>query len=557
MSFLPIVERELRVAARRPATNRARWLAAGIMILTWLSLAGFRQPWLTPPQLGQQLFAVMAFLTMGFSLFAGVFVAADCLSEEQREGTLGLLFLTDLRGADVVLGKLVATSLNTIYSLMAAFPVLALPMLMGGLKPAEFWRAVLVLLATVFLSVSSSLMVSAFCREARSAIFMAAGFMVMLAGALPLLSFMLGFVFTGRAWVTALSWASPVVVFLHAYEAYYGRPAGPAEFWGSWAGLIVLAVLCLVIASTWLPRAWQERQATRLDGGVREWWRRRRFPASTANSLQRDALLSFNPFIWLATRDHLPRVQARLLCVGLLPLWATSYAAVMCAKTLPRYAQVCFLGVFVFHGLFKCLVAMESTRRISEDRQSGALELLLVTPLPEAAMVRGHLQGLRVHFRPFLVVIILLNLALLSIVVAFHDNFGREVSWLAFLVIGGAGVLFLDFRALAWVGLQQGLKAKNHTRALLATIGRVMGLPWLGIFLMFLLGMAGGVGDPWPLFVGWMVFSMINAWGWMSFARSEVRDGIRRRIRGCGPEVVLEERFFTSGLAGRVLKQAE
>ena len=55
------------------------------------------------------------------------------MSEEKREGTLGLLFLTDLKGYDVVAGKLVANSLNGFYALMAILPVVALALLMGGL----------------------------------------------------------------------------------------------------------------------------------------------------------------------------------------------------------------------------------------------------------------------------------------------------------------------------------------------------------------------------------------------------------------------------------------
>ena len=70
-------------------------------------------------------------------LFSGVFLTADSLSGEKREGTLGLLFLTDLKGYDVVFGKLIATSLNGFYALLAIFPVLALPLVMGGVT---FWE---------------------------------------------------------------------------------------------------------------------------------------------------------------------------------------------------------------------------------------------------------------------------------------------------------------------------------------------------------------------------------------------------------------------------------
>ena len=77
------------------------------------------------------------------TLLAGIFTTADCLSEEKREGTLGLLFLTDLKGYDIVLGKIVAASVNWFFGLLALFPVLALSLLMGGVAPGEFWRKIL------------------------------------------------------------------------------------------------------------------------------------------------------------------------------------------------------------------------------------------------------------------------------------------------------------------------------------------------------------------------------------------------------------------------------
>ena len=85
-------------------------------------------------------------------MFTGVRSTADCLSEEKRDGTLGLLFLTDLKGYDVVGGKLVATSLNAFYGLTAIFPLLAIPLLMGGVTNGEFWRMALVLANTFLFS---------------------------------------------------------------------------------------------------------------------------------------------------------------------------------------------------------------------------------------------------------------------------------------------------------------------------------------------------------------------------------------------------------------------
>src|SRR5215472_13593711 len=124
MSFLPIVDRELRISARRPSTYRMRWILVAAVLLIWFLLLANSHGWMSPAQRGRMLFAVVGIVAFVFSLLSGVFLTADCLSHEKREGTLGFLFLTNLRGYDVVLGKLIATSLRGFYALLAALPVI-------------------------------------------------------------------------------------------------------------------------------------------------------------------------------------------------------------------------------------------------------------------------------------------------------------------------------------------------------------------------------------------------------------------------------------------------
>ena len=156
MSFLPIVERELRVASRRRGTYWLRLLVAfGLVpVATWIFLSSKNE---SQHQIGQMIFDTLTGGLMLYCLLAGLRATADCLSEEKREGTLGLLFLTDLRGYDVVLGKLVANSLAVFYGVLAVLPVLAIPLLMGGVTGAEFGRMALVLVNTLFFSLSAGM----------------------------------------------------------------------------------------------------------------------------------------------------------------------------------------------------------------------------------------------------------------------------------------------------------------------------------------------------------------------------------------------------------------
>src|SRR5881296_3794893 len=175
MTFLPIVDRELRVTARRRSIYRLRFAVA----LTAMFLAGtILLVNLGAPQhqLGRHVFEGLSLLSFIYCLFSGRISTADCLSEEKREGTLGLLFLTDLKGYDVVLGKLAATSVNCFYGLLAIFPVLAIPLLLGGVSLGEFWRMSLVLANALFFSLAAGIIVSAMSRSARKA--MAATFIL-------------------------------------------------------------------------------------------------------------------------------------------------------------------------------------------------------------------------------------------------------------------------------------------------------------------------------------------------------------------------------------------
>src|SRR6266576_2729857 len=164
MTFLPVVDRELRVAARRRGTYWTRLLfavvCAGIVSLVLMFAWAMRGG---TSGVGAGLFRFLTLIALGFSAFAGVFLTADCLSEEKREGTLGLLFLTDLKGYDVVVGK-----------------VLAITLTMGGVTAGEFWRMTLVFLNTLFFSLSVGMLVSSVSHQEHQAMTGAAGLMLLI-----------------------------------------------------------------------------------------------------------------------------------------------------------------------------------------------------------------------------------------------------------------------------------------------------------------------------------------------------------------------------------------
>jgi len=139
--FLPVAERELLIASRKRGSYLLRTVAAlsallvGVVMSLPYVLGG-----VPSVRMGNVLFSVLSWLLFMACLSAGLFFTSDCVSQEKREGTLGFLFLTDLRGFDVLLGKMAATSLRVTYAIVAVLPVLAIPLLMGGVEAAQFGK---------------------------------------------------------------------------------------------------------------------------------------------------------------------------------------------------------------------------------------------------------------------------------------------------------------------------------------------------------------------------------------------------------------------------------
>src|SRR6185436_18297320 len=115
-----------------------------------------------PAGVTNPLFAALTGCAFLLSFLAGAFLTSDSLSEEKRGGTLGLLFLSNLKSNDIILGKFSALFLNAFFSVLALLPVIGIPMVLGGLEFFEFSRVVLALLNMLFLSLAAGIWVSAY-----------------------------------------------------------------------------------------------------------------------------------------------------------------------------------------------------------------------------------------------------------------------------------------------------------------------------------------------------------------------------------------------------------
>jgi ABC-type transport system involved in multi-copper enzyme maturation permease subunit len=490
MTLLPIVARELRVASRRAATYWTRFTFAMLAVIVgsfaWAIV--MRQ---SPRETGLALFITFSVVAYVYSLIAGALWTADCVSEEKREGTLGLLFLTDLKSYDIVFGKLAASSVTAVYGLLAIFPVMAIPLLLGGVAIAEFWRVVLVCLNNLFLSLALGLLCSAMCKDERKSIGLSLLIIALLTAGWPaLIAWIASNIPNGHPFHQLFNRDPfPLMIFcpgmtcVFAFDEPYNQMLRSAKFnwfYPTLAGTHALGWIALLLTMFILPRVWQDKAASAKTLRRREQWQLLTAGPSDARATFRRRLLEINPFYWLASRERFKVVLVWLWMGAGAALWVFGLVK---AKRDWLDPGTYMMTAVLLHSFFKCWIAMEASRRLGLDRRSGALELLLCTPLSVKNILHGQWLALLRQFGPAVALVCVADALFLGLGIKHSYSANDRNEWIA-IWLAGLAMFLLDLAALTLLSMWMSLKNRKPTQAGLIAIVRVCIIPW-ALFGMF------------------------------------------------------------------------
>jgi hypothetical protein len=249
-------------------------------------------------------------------------------------------------------------------------------------------------------------------------------------------------------------------------------------FYTSVATVHAMSWLLLIAAARIVPGSWQDR-------AEKAKWPRSFGPAQNdgtrASRLkERRRLLEMNPIYWLTTRD---RRKCSLVWV---PIVAAALLAAWGMWRYPATWKDSGIYLWVFFLLTRSLkfwLAFEACRRFGEDRRSGALELLLATPLPVKEILRGQLLGLMRQFAGPAAAVLLAEFGFLVIFLR-QEEFADVIG----LGLGDMVMFIADLVTLSWVAMWTGLTSRHATRAGGAAVLRVLFLPGLlfGAVMMLL-----------------------------------------------------------------------
>jgi ABC-type transport system involved in multi-copper enzyme maturation permease subunit len=474
-------------------------------------------------------------LTLFGNLNATIFVAlwvlvplltADCINREKREGTLGLLFLTPLTSTGIVVGKSLAHTLRALTLYFTMLPVLIMPLMLGGVTMQDGLMAALLNLGALMLALAAGLLASAWTRDWLKCVAVAQLLGVLFAFAFmttqqraleyavanappgapaPVIQAAVFNATGGRIWVGG-SGRHRAGFLSHLRELFAQATSLPTEgryVWNAATGTVIaqsqtmwndvwtrfppsvhrawfrrvglLVLVCLgvlaaavMVAGRSIERGWREVPPSASRQRVNAAFTQPVIGRSLLRRRLRRAL-ERNPIGWL----HRYSWHARLTKWG----WC---AFVVCIELLLASSwQDAWDAQFWIALLLLLGLTFSAAGSFRRERETGALELLLVTPLRAGQIIRGRLQGIRMQYLPSIATLLLAWFCLMQ--PGWTRNFFTPDAWergfavWLYLLVGAT----TSYVTLPVIGLYFSLRRMNHLVSWLCACTVGLLIPWL------------------------------------------------------------------------------
>jgi hypothetical protein len=508
MHRFPIVERELRMRSRQWESYWSRVGAAasgmgsGGLILMAESVNRTGKP-------GRSSFVVLAIGAAIAVVVSGVRLAAQAFAREKREDTLGLLLLTPLRPLEIVLSKLASSATPAFYQFVAIIPVLALPIMAGGVSSSDFFLLVVGLANLAFLTTAVGLYYSTAHWDEKGAWTSTA--FVLIFGSLIISPIIAGLArplflpFVGRE-ISIMTFSPGYLI----WQAAVHRTGGALEFGASLIWIQLVGWIFIRMACRALPTFCENKPlvTTEENPGGRPRWiedmpplggeqtrqETSEVPVVGENSdvrrqylsQERTRLLERSPALWLAMRRQ-PSVIRAFLVGGIGLLIAIG---VLLSGHLEVFVQpflVLWICFFINAGI-KCLVVIRASYAFLARNKEDPLELLLSTTITPGELVEAQVAAIIQPLVGKVRVLLAWEAAWLLLSIALHvPEMGSDAVLLVMAAAGMLGLVVSDLHALAIHGLWQGVVERNQRNAENATL-RLLVIPWICTLPMMLLG---------------------------------------------------------------------
>jgi ABC-type transport system involved in multi-copper enzyme maturation permease subunit len=484
----PIFTREAMIAPRRAwfFTARTMFVAAlfGLAVTSWQLLVGSQRienlgdlAWF-----GAAAFEILAPLQLAVALPFSALLVASAVALEKDRKTLDLLLMTRLTNVELVLGKLFAALLTVLVVIVAAMPLMMIISLLGGIATEQIVRVQAVTLAGALVAGSLGSTVALWREKTFQALAMTVLIMALWLGAWEIAAAELA----GTTWlgVPMPTWAVAMSPWQAIQQAAAPRFVASTDGWMSdpvsWflvasGGLtFILNLVAAVMVRVWNPpREVQPRSdEERAEAAARGAGTRRLSVHSAGGKARR---VWDNPILWREIRTwaygkkivviHLAYWAVFLVCAAAILWLAPPAGGSSMGEAIPRSAKP-LAALFVVSLILLNALAVTS---LTSERDSRALDLLLVTDLSPKELVFGKLGGAIYNAKEMIALPITL-----CVYLWFVDRLSTEN--LVFLL---GGLLVMNV-FVAVLGLHAGMTYANSRTAIATSIGTLLFL-FLGI----------------------------------------------------------------------------
>jgi ABC-type transport system involved in multi-copper enzyme maturation permease subunit len=454
----------------------------GLVCTAWLILFG-SQPIRTLGDLarfGAAVFALLAPVQLALAVGFSALLTAAAVAQEKDRRTLDLLLMTRMTNSELVVGKLLASMLTVLVLILAGVPLLMLLALLGGVSHGQIARVVGVTLAAAVAAGSLGSTIALWREKTFQTLAMTALALMLwlligegLAAARIESTLALGA--RGADWATAVS---PLrAIFAAAAPRTSLTPmfaaapwlGSPSDFFTIAAAALALGLnlLAILLVRVWNPTrearpqtAEESHDAPLLDAAAS-----RDVHAAPGRTKE----VWDNPILWreICTWAYGKKVVViKFAYVAIFAACAWAMYGVLRAESapaiggaLPPAAQ----SVVPLLVLGLVLVNALAVTSITNERDSGALDLLLVTDLTPKEIIFGKLGGVLYNAKEMIVLP-----ALLCVVCWWYEWISTE----NLLFILGSLIVLNAF--VAMLGVHSGMTYPNSRSAVGVSLGTLL-----------------------------------------------------------------------------------
>lgn len=485
----PVFNRELATAPRswRLYLSRAIYVGSlfGLVCTAWLILFG-SQPMRSLGDLarfGAAIFALLAPVQLAMAIGFSALLTAAAVAQEKDRRTLDLLLMTRMTNSELVVGKLLASMLTVLVLIAAGVPLFLLLAMLGGVSHAQIARVFGVTLAGALAAGSLGSTIALWREKTFQSLAMTAlALMVWLiagegiaaiGGAESSAAGMLGA--SSTDWAIAVSplraifaAAAPRTSFtpMFADAPWLGAPS---DFFTIAAAALALGlnVLAILLVRVWNPTrearpqtADESHDAPLADADA---------PRDIHAAPGRTKEVWDNPILWreICTWAYGKKVVIiKLAYLAIFAACAWAMYGVLQADPTPTVGGAlpdASRAVVPLLVLGLVLVNALAVTSITNERDAGALDLLLVTDLTPKEIIFGKLGGVIYNAKEMIVLP-----AILCVVCWWYERITTEN--LLFML----GSLLVLNAFVAMLGVHSGMTYPNSRSAVGVSIGTLL-----------------------------------------------------------------------------------